>query len=225
MRIAVLNLDRSETELICAVLDAAGHACERHRDGKSLLEQLAGAGFDLLLIDGQAGDGIALLGRVRAAAARLPIMYLAGRSGDDEIVPALEAGADDYIVKPLRRRELALRVRAQLKRAYPQASETQQQSFGAYAFETPSGRLTLDGKTVEVTQKEFELALLFFRHLDRPLSRAYIQEAIWPGQPDTGRSVDTHVSRVRSKLGLRPENGFRLAPVYSYGYRLERLAR
>ena len=70
----------------------------------------------------------------------------------------------------------------------------------------------------------FALALLFFRNLGRPLSRAYIHEAVW--QRDTAlpsRTMDTHVSRVRNKLQLKPEHGYRLVPVYSYGYRLEKL--
>ena len=75
-----------------------------------------------------------------------------------------------------------------------------------------------------MTQKEFSLALLFFRNIGRPLSRAYIHESVWVRENDVpSRTMDTHVSRVRNKLHLRPENGFRLVPVYSYGYRLEKL--
>jgi DNA-binding response OmpR family regulator len=82
----------------------------------------------------------------------------------------------------------------------------------------------VNGQSVELTQKEFDLALLFFRNIGRPLSRAYIREAVWASDAEiASRTMDTHVSRVRSKLLLRPENGFRLAPVYSYGYRLEQL--
>ena len=92
--------------------------------------------------------------------------------------------------------------------------------FGAYKFETRAGRITINDEPVEMTQKEFDLALLLFRNLGRPLSRAYILEAVWSRDVDIpSRTMDTHISRVRSKLELRPENGYRLAPVYSYGYR------
>jgi len=116
------------------------------------------------------------------------------------------------------------RVQALLRRAYPSQSAVEQIQFGNYIFESRTGRLSMSGAEIEVTQKEFDLALLFFRNLGRPLSRAYILEAVWSRDVEVpSRTMDTHVSRVRSKLQLRPENGYRLAPVYSYGYRLEQI--
>ena len=111
-----------------------------------------------------------------------------------------------------------------MRRAYPHQNAAEQLRFGRYAFETDSAQLRFDGTPIALTQKEFTLALLFFRNLGRPLSRATILEAVWSRAVEIpSRSMDTHVSRVRNKLQLRPENGFRLAPVYSYGYRLEQV--
>jgi DNA-binding response OmpR family regulator len=85
-------------------------------------------------------------------------------------------------------------------------------------------QVQIEGRSVTLTQKEFELALLFFRHLGRPLSRAYIHETVWSRDAElSSRTLDTHVSRVRNKLDLRPAAGFRLVPVYSFGYRLEQI--
>jgi len=137
----------------------------------------------------------------------------------------LAAGADDYIIKPVRRGELVTRVQALLRQAYPAYQASEQIRFGSYVFAVRMAKLTVAGKAVELTQKEFDLALLFFRHLGHPLSRATILEAIWPQDDQmASRTLDTHVSRVRSKLGLKPEQGFRLATVYSYGYRLDKTA-
>jgi len=153
-----------------------------------------------------------------------PTMFLAGSSSEDDIVAGVTAGADDYLVKPLRRGELVARTQALLRRAYPSQNGAEQLQFGPYVFETRPGRLMMGGEQIDVTHKEFNLALLFFRNLGRPLSRAYIHESIWVRETAVpSRTMDTHVSRVRNKLRLRPENGFRLVPVYSYGYRLEKL--
>ena len=87
------------------------------------------------------------------------------------------------------------------------------------------GAVTRDGKAVVLTAKEFALAQLLFRHLHRPLSRTYILETVWGNEPNlNSRSLDMHISRIRTKLSLRPEKGFRLTPIYSYGYRLERVS-
>lgn len=227
MRIAVLDNDRSQADLICQVLTAAGHSCQSYDNGKELLTHLRKDSTDMLILDWQVADmsAVDVVRRAREKMpAHLPIMFLASSSGEDDIVAGVGAGASDYMIKPLRRGELVARVQALLRRAYPAQNGAEQLQFGQYIFETRPGRLLMDGAVIEVTHKEFYLALLFFRNIGRPLSRAYIHEAVWIRETAVpSRTMDTHVSRVRNKLQLRPENGFRLVPVYSYGYRLEKL--
>ncbi|AIY43617.1 DNA-binding response regulator [Collimonas arenae] len=227
MRIAVLDDDPSQTDLVCQVLTSSGHICHPFQSGKEILNQLRRESYDMLVLDWQVPDlsGPEVLRWVRDKLPKtIPVLFITSRSGEDDIVEGLAAGADDYMIKPIRRSELVARVQALLRRAYPIQNTSEQIVFNDYLFETRSGRLTLAGKPIEITQKEFDLALLFFRNLGRPLSRAYILEAVWSRDVDIpSRTMDTHVSRVRSKLQLRPENGYRLAPVYSYGYRLEQL--
>ncbi len=227
MRIAVLDDDPSQTDLVCQVLTSSGHVCHPFQSGKEILNQLRRESYDMLVLDWQVPDlsGPEVLRWVRDKLPKtIPVLFITSRSGEDDIVEGLAAGADDYMIKPIRRSELVARVQALLRRAYPIQNSSEQIVFNDYLFETRSGRLTLAGKPIEITQKEFDLALLFFRNLGRPLSRAYILEAVWSRDIDIpSRTMDTHVSRVRSKLQLRPENGYRLAPVYSYGYRLEQL--
>ena len=227
MRISVLENDTTQAELICQVLNGAGHSCQAFDSGKELLGQLRKDSTDLLIVDWQVTDVPAaeLLRRAKEKLApNTPTMFLAGSSAEDDIVAGVTAGADDYLVKPLRRGELVARTQALLRRAYPSQNGAEQLQFGPYVFETRPGRLMMDGEQIDVTHKEFNLALLFFRNLGRPLSRAYIHESIWVRETAVpSRTMDTHVSRVRNKLHLRPENGFRLVPVYSYGYRLEKL--
>ena len=227
MRIAVLDNDRSQADLICQVLTAAGHSCQSYDSGKEMLAQLRKDSTDMVILDWQVADmdAVDVLRRVREKMpAHTPIMFMTSSSGEDDIVAGVGAGASDYMIKPLRRGELVARVQAMLRRAYPAQNGAELLQFGPYVFETRPGRLMMDGSLIDVTHKEFYLALLFFRNIGRPLSRAYIHEAVWIRETDVpSRTMDTHVSRVRNKLQLKPENGFRLVPVYSYGYRLEKL--
>jgi DNA-binding response OmpR family regulator len=132
------------------------------------------------------------------------------------------------MIKPLRGSELVARVQALLRRAYPEAVRDQI-TFGAYRFETSRNEVhfeTQQGPRVALlTQKEFDLAIMLFRNSGRPLSRSHIREVVWGRDIEIpSRTMDTHISRIRTKLEMRPEHGFRLVPVYSYGYRLDRVS-
>lgn len=228
MHIALLDKEAGQIDLITEVLSALGHLCQHFQAVDSLLAHLRRDDASMLLIDWQAsaGHGAELIKTARRELSpAMPILFFTHSGSEDEIVAAMAAGANDYMIKPLRRGELRTRVKALFKRAYPQLTKPERMQFGQFQFEPETGHLTRADVPIELTHKEFSLALLFFRHLGRPLSRAYIAEAVWPQDAELpSRTIDTHVSRVRSKLGLRPENGFRLAPVYSYGYRLEQLS-
>ena len=228
MRIAVLDHDAPELELICSILNSAGHISYAYHTGADLINHLRRDSIDMLVLDWQIADisGKDVLHWIREKQQiRIPVLFLANRSGEEDIVDGLAAGANDYMIKPLRRSELIARVQALLRRSYPHQHMPESLEFGQYIFETRSARLTISGNLIELTQKEFDLALLLFRHLGRPLSRAYILEEVWSRDVEIpSRTLDTHISRVRNKLQLRPENGFKLVPVYSYGYRLEQIA-
>lgn len=226
-RIVLLG-DEHQVDSLRQTLASSGHACHCFFRPRDVLQHLRRDGCDLLILDWQiAGASAAeILTWVRESLAPSPPMLIVTAvSCEDDILAGIEAGADDYIVKPVRRNELVTRVNALLRLAYPAQHMSESIRFGPYVFETRARRLFLDGKPLVLRQKEFDLALLLFRNEGRPLSRAYMHEAVWGSDDDVpSRTLDTHVSRVRNKLGLRPENGFRLAPVYSYGYLLERVA-
>lgn len=228
MRIAILDDDQNLLDLTVATLTDAGHFCHPFSSGKAMMHQLHRESFDLLILDWQVPDlsGTEILHWVREKlSSTLPVLFMTNRSAEDDIVAGLAAGADDYMIKPIRRAELVARVGALLRRAYPSQVETEIVVFGDYEFDIRASRAKFKTNAIELTQKEFDLALLLFQNLGRPLSRAYILEAVWSRDIEIpSRTMDTHISRVRTKLDLRPENGFRLAPVYSYGYRLEQIS-
>lgn len=229
MRIAILDDDESQVQLVSYLLEKAGFNCHGFANGKDLLRQLRRESFDLLVLDWSVPDisGTEILSWVRGnLSQRVPVLFVTGRTSENDIVAGLAAGADDYMIKPLRGSELVARVQALLRRAYPEAVHDQI-SFGPYRFETSRNEVHFTGESGQthsalLTQKEFDLALMLFRNAGRPLSRSHIREVVWGRDIEIpSRTMDTHISRIRSKLELRPEHGFRLVPVYSYGYRLD----
>ena len=209
MKIAVLDDDQVQLQAISQVIENAGFRPSPFSRGHALISALRRDTFDLLILDWNLPDrsGIEIVGWVRANLTPPPPMLLVtSRVEDEDVVEALNAGADDYLDKPLSPTVLEARVRALLRRAYEHTTT-----------------VLRDGETIAMTPKEFALARLLFRNTHRALSRTYLLETIWGNEPHlNSRSLDMHISRVRSKLNLRPQNGYRLTPVYSYGYRLER---
>jgi DNA-binding response OmpR family regulator len=226
MKIVILDFDLGEAKSICEVLSTVGHDCDPVASSTELLQRLHNQLYDALVVSLQRSEEeLDLIRAVRKqASSTMPILLITGSAIEDDIIAALDAGANDYLFRPTRRRDLITRVLVLLRRAYPSQADAEKLEIGPYVFEPRRGRLFGMGKPVDVTRKEFELALLFLRNLGRPLSRTLIVETVWAGNPlEISRTMDTHVSRVRSKLGLIPERGYRLSPVYGYGYRLDEI--
>lgn len=227
MRIAVLDDDQAQTDFICQTLSAVGHTCHAFTKGADIVRQLRRQTYDLLVLDWNVPDlaGDQVLHWVRQSlSTRLPVLFMTSRSRETDIAAMLNSGADDYVVKPVSPTVLVARVGSLLRRAYQLQPLSAKETFGQYEFDLKSRQASVAGRPVSLTQKEFDLALLLFQHLSRPLSRAHILDVIWKQTNDIpSRTMDTHVSMLRSKLGLRPENGYRLTPIYGYGYRLERV--
>lgn len=225
MRCAVLDDDKTQTELVSRLLEGRGHSCEVFHQGRTLVNRLRQDTFDLLILDWNMPglSGIEVLQSVRQGQhASLPVLMITSRTDANDIVTGLSAGADDYIVKPLHPEVFLARVEAALRRAQLNRPAPRSASYGEYRFETATQTVSFRGEEVKLTAKEYALALMLFENMSRPLSRSYLLDAIWGQSPDAEtRTLDAHVSRIRSKLKLRAENGYRLSPVYSYGYRLE----
>ena len=226
MRIAILEDDPEQSALMVSYLVGAGHDCYAFSSGRALTHQATRESYDLFLLDWQVPDlsGEEVLRWIRShVAAPVPVMFVTNRDTETDIVTALSQGADDYMKKPIGKAELLARVGALLRRAYPQKS-AETLVLAPYHFDLRNQVLTVSDVAVELTQKEFDLALFLFQNLGRLLSRGHILEAVWGRAIDVpSRTMDTHVSRIRTKLNLRPDNGFKLTPVYNYGYRLEHL--
>jgi len=229
MRIALLEDEQDQADLVSAWLKAAGHSCHAYALGKDLVREAKRETFDLFLLDWEVPgmSGAEVLDWIRANIAQpVPVLFVTARQREEDIVHALSSGADDYMIKPLGKLELLARVDALGRRA--RASQRVDEGlleFGQLSVDCRSRQVKLGGAEVAMTQKDYELALFLLRNIGRLLSRGYILEAVWGQAAEINtRTVDTHVSRIRGKLQLTPENGWRLSAVYQHGYRLERLA-
>lgn len=226
MQVAVLDDDSHQLDFLSNAVAALGHACHRFSTGAALLHAVQRSSFDLMLVDWELPDmtGVDVLRTLRAEhRTHTPVIFVTHRDAERDVVQALMAGADDYVVKPVRGAELKARMLALLRRVYP--DEDTVLRHGDFVLLPTSRSVSYGGQPLELKQREFALAHCLFTHLGQLLSRAYLMQTVWGRDADIpSRTLDTHISAVRTKLGLRPERGYRLSAVYGHGYRLETVA-
>lgn len=179
--------------------------------------------FDMIVLDWRLPDidGIELIYWIRQTfGTHLPVLFLTNRVSNEDIVAGLDAGADDYLVKPALAQVLLARIGAMLRRTYGMGDVIVQ--VGPYMLDPRKRSIFLRGLKLEVTPREFDLAIFMFRNIGRLISNDLMERMVWGRQlgPDS-RTVATHLSRLRIKLMLGPENGVRLSTIYAHGYRLD----
>ncbi|MFO1241553.1 MAG: response regulator transcription factor [Sphingomonadaceae bacterium] len=225
MKIAILDDDPELLESVSRLLNEAGHSCFCFDRGEALIQTLRRSHFDLFVLDWNLPDrsGISVIEWIRNRIGdSVPVLLLTSRSLEEDVIAGLEAGADDFISKPFQPALLRARVQALGRRLRIGSDGETQERYGNIEFDLHRRIVSREGDEISLTAKEFQLALLLFHNLDRALSRQHILETIWGLRADIPtRTLDSHVTRVRSKLSLRPGNGFKLTSLYGYGYRLE----
>ena len=223
-RIAVLDDDPLYLEMVQQVVQGAGHVCRTHATGSALMQEMRRETFDLLIVDWELPDtsGPQVVHWVREQFGNeMPILFITHRSEECDIVSGLGSGADDFMVKPVRMGELSARIHALLRRAYPDSDEDVQE-FGPYRFTSSTQSLEFNGQPVELTHREFALAKLLFQNQGRLMSRDHLRDAVWGHSAEVlSRTLDTHISRLRQLLNLRPGQSYTISAIYGYGYRLD----
>lgn len=226
MRVAIADRDPETARGLQEAVQDMGFGATIFSSGTLLITHLQRDTFDLLILDWQLPDrsGSDVLHWVGNLPMPPAIIVTNDSGRKEDITAALRSGADDYVTLPEDRDVLQARIAAVLRRSGRQAPAADEiLCFGRYRFRRKTLRATLEENEIPLTAKEFALALLLFQNEGRPLSRAYILDTVWKsvaGLPS--RTLDMHVSRVRSKLQLGPGQGFELVTLFGHGYRLDR---
>ena len=225
MRVALLEDEPDHAALVTRALDAGGHSYVVYGSGARFQQAMVRETFDVLVLDWMMPDmtGLDVLDWLRQLENHTPVLFLTSRDAEEDIVTALAHGADDYLVKPARSGELLARLNA-LQRRASGVGGASSLVVGPYEFDAGLSVARLHGEIIELTQRQYELALVLFRNTGRLLSRQYLLEAVW-GLNDNvqTRTLDIHISQLRNQLALA-DNGWRIHSVYAHGYRLEPLA-
>jgi DNA-binding response OmpR family regulator len=224
MHIGIAEDDPDQMNVLRLWLEGGQHTVAEQYSVAGFINLLKRERFELLVIDWMLPDGTGadVLQWARSNLGwELPILVLTARDDEDTVVAALQAGADDYVVKPPKPMELLARVTALGRRVRGGALPVLR--LGAFDIDIQRQHLMLNGEPVVLTQKEFDLSVYLFQNPGKLLSRDHLLNKIWGFNADVDtRTVDTHISRLRKKLGLDGSNGWKLVPVYGVGYRFER---
>ncbi|EON75790.1 two-component system response regulator [Lunatimonas lonarensis] len=203
MKILIVEDDLRVSDLIKRGLEERGYACEVAYDGMVAQKLLVQASFDLVIMDIILPkiNGIDLCKEVRQLYPALPVILLTALGTTDDKVEGFDAGADDYLVKPFEMRELAVRVRALLKRQGQGLPLPDVLRYADLEMNLQTKVLVRHSKEINLTPKEFKLLAYFMKHPERVISRSEIAEEVWDTHFDTGTNfIDVYINYLRKKI-------------------------
>lgn len=225
-RILVVEDDDTLRETLCDNLADEGYAVQHAAtlaQARVCLEQPTDIiVLDIMLAD---GDGYSLCRSLRRAGDHTPIIMLTARSLEEDLIKGFASGADDYLAKPYRLRELLARIAALLRRNGRQGTAVTSDSiqFSGYTLDTAAHTLhDLSGTRVHLTHKEFGVLKYLVEHRGQAITRDRLLSAVWGEDVLVeGRTVDNFISILKKKLKWSAESGFRIETIRGVGYRLE----
>jgi two-component system phosphate regulon response regulator PhoB len=221
-RIVVVEDEPDILEILRYNLEREGFTVEARGRGDEALEEIRKSPPDLILLDlmlpGMDGLEIARLLKRSPKTAAVPLIMLTAKDTELDRIVGLELGADDYLAKPFSPREVVLRVKAVLRRSFGATEDSEEIRVGPLELDIPAHRLLVSGTQVEVTATEFRLLKLLMERAGRVQTRTRLLADVWDYSEDVdSRTVDTHIRRLRKKLGAESA---RIETVIGVGYRL-----
>jgi two-component system OmpR family response regulator len=202
MKLLVVEDDREAAAYLKRALSEAGHVVDVAASGREGLLLAAGEPYDVIVLDRMLPelDGLAILRTIRAAGVKTPVLLLTALGGIDDRVEGLDAGGDDYLVKPFAFAELLARVNALARRPPPQEVRTEL-VVADLKIDLLKRTVTRGGRRIELQAREFQLLEYLMRHADRVVTRTMLLESVWDFHFDPKTNiVETHMSRLRGKV-------------------------
>ncbi len=226
-KVLIIEDDPDIADLIYYHLKDVGFIPENVFDGESGLEKALENDYQFVILDLMLPrlDGYEVCKRIREVKKTLPILMLTSKSDEFDKVLGLELGADDYLTKPFGLRELTARIKAILRRGEAVkdaiAEDAQKEVlFGDMVINLEKRKVTLGGRTIELTAKEFDLLALFAAHPGRAYTRQELLDIVWGYQFDGyDHTVNSHINRLRAKVEPDPANPTYIKTVWGVGYR------
>ena len=233
MNIAILEDDSLLANSLKKLVENERHRATVFYDGESLLTEIRRQTFDLFLLDWTLPDmsGFDMLGYLRNDLQLVtPIVFLSAYSDEKFVATALNAGADDYIIKPYRKDEFVARIRTiDRRRSLTTGVHLESNPLGTicgYTFNHQAQTISFNDEVVVLKNKEFRLAELLFHDINRPVTRQKLILALWGSVTvDRSRSLDVYINKLRKILRLNGgDSHLRLTAIYNFGYRLVELS-
>ena len=217
-RVLVVDDEHSLRRLLRLYLEQEGYEVLEAQDGLEALSVVRRGRVDLALVDVMLPelDGFELVRRIRTESA-IPIIMITARGEEAQRIAGLEIGADDYVVKPFSAPEVVARVRAQLRRARGHFGAQEPIRVGPLTLDEEARRVTVDGREVELTRREFDLLAALLRDPGHAHTRDALLEQVWGSAYLQPKTVDVHVAGLRRKLG----DAVQISSLRGVGYRLE----
>lgn len=206
-------------------LSGLGYTVKSYSSAQTFLAAVRQKECDLLIVDWSIPDlsGIEVIEYIRKFHPDVPSIMLTARSDRRDIIRGLEAGADDFVSKPVDPEVLSLRIKSVLRR-YNGDVRTRPESLvlGPYLLRPSTSTVYFNNEAIILPKREFDMAMLFFTNPNRLLSRQYLAATLWGKVVDyQSRTIDTHVARLRKNLKLDPAFGISLNALYGFGYTLQ----
>lgn len=223
--IAVVEDDLAFAAELEEFLGASGYTVSSYDSSQKFLAALRQSECDLLIVDWSIPDlsGIEVLEYIRKFHPDMPAIMLTARAENIDIVRGLQAGADDYVSKPVDPDVLAMRIKSLLRRSKGEVKNVSENvTLGRYLLRPSTSTIYLGDEEMVLPKREFDMAMLFFTNPNRLLSRQYLAATLWGKVIDyQSRTIDTHVARLRKNLKLDPACGISLNALYGFGYTLQ----